>query len=98
LLPGTTGRGGGTRTPDLSVPNAARYQLRYTPQARIASPSIRSRRREGEKSPGAPNSGFRSHHSVHGRGATLEGDLQLGANHLLDRGDTRRVGPVCSVG
>ncbi len=26
-----TGRGAGTRTLDLSVPNAARYQLRYTP-------------------------------------------------------------------
>ena len=47
---GIPGRGGGTRTPDLSVPNAARYQLRYTPRARIAHSSIGAGGRDGEKS------------------------------------------------
>ena len=40
MSPCFSGRGGGTRTPDLSVPNAARYQLRYTPGAHIATDSI----------------------------------------------------------
>src|SRR5688572_18963475 len=49
LSPDCSGRGGGTRTPDLSVPNAARYQLRYTPGSRTASSSIEAGRREGEQ-------------------------------------------------
>ena len=34
------GRGGGARTHGLTVPNRARYQLRYTSKEKLSSPFI----------------------------------------------------------
>src|SRR6476620_2310305 len=67
---GIPGRGGGTRTPDLSVPNAARYQLRYTPRARIAKSSIGASRRDGEK-------------SVDGRWTMVDGTEQVAGSQWM---------------